>query len=337
MNTEMIDQASAALRGLALAGETAGAAAAAHAKALTEARYTIAIKFPRDPDVVRSRLLKECTRPSFAEVARYRKPIGDGIEGPSIRFAEAAIRCSRNIIIDTPTIYDDRDKRIVNVEVTDLEANIAYSQNVTVTKTIERRNAKPGDVVIKTRTNSRGQTIYILEAEDDDILNKQNALISKALRTLALRLIPGDLIDECMNMVIATQQKGDAEDPDAAKRKLFDAFAGLGIGPDQIKEYLGHPADTLVPKELTELRALYAAIREGETSWAEVMDDRSKGTADGKGDGKGKSATGKAKGAVETLKDKTGAGAKSKEGAGAAPSSDLPTGSPRDATPGDEV
>ena len=70
--------------------ETTAGALAAQAKAAVEARYIMAMQRPRDWDQVRLSLLKECDRTNFAEVAIYRKPVGQGIEGPSIRFAEAA-------------------------------------------------------------------------------------------------------------------------------------------------------------------------------------------------------------------------------------------------------
>lgn len=258
--------------------DTASTAVAAQAKALVEARYIMAIRRPRDMDVVRERMLKECLRPSFAAVARYTKPIGRDRSkwpsGPSIRFAEAAVRCMTNITVETMTVYDDREKRIVRVMVTDLEANVPYSQDITIAKTIERRQKKDGDTVISTRANSYGDTLYILEATDDDIINKQQALISKVVRTLGLRLIPGDIVDECMDQVLVTQANGDAQDPDTAKRKLFDAFAALGVQAHQLKEYLGHEAQSLAPKDLADLRSLYAAIRDGETTWREVMDTR---------------------------------------------------------------
>jgi hypothetical protein len=264
--------------------ETASTAVAAQAKAMVEARYIMAIRRPRDMDVVRERMLKECRRPSFAAVARYVKPIGKDKtkwpSGPSIRFAEAAVRNMTNITVETMTVYDDREKRIVRVTVTDLEANVPYAQDITITKTIERRQRKDGDTVLRTRTNSYGDTVYILEATDDDIINKQQALISKAVRTLGLRLIPGDIVDECMDIVMETQDRADAEDPDAAKRKLFDAFGAVGVRAEQLKEYLGHDAATLDPRELKDLRALYAAIRVGEATWREVMDAKSGG--DGK-------------------------------------------------------
>lgn len=268
----MIDsKENAAHQQLQTGGETASSAVAAQAKALVEARYVIALRQPRDNDQVRERLLKECRRPSFAAVARYKKPIGKGVEGPSIRFAEAAIRCMGNITVETSTVYDDREKRIVRVAVTDLEANVPYSQDVMIEKTVERKKVKDTDVVIRVRKNSYNENVHLIEATEDDILNKQNALISKAVRTLGLRLVPGDLIDEAMDLVIETQKRHDAEDPDAAKRKLFDSFATIGVTSAQLKEHLGNDAETLTPKELTDLRALYSAIRDGETSWREVM------------------------------------------------------------------
>lgn len=261
---------------MALTAETASSAVATQAKAMVEARYIMAIKRPRDLDTVRERMLKDCRRPSFAAVARYVKPIGSDQKkwptGPSIRFAEMAVRNMGNITIETMTVYDDREKRILRVTVTDLEANVPYAQDVTIIKTIERRKAKDGDTVIGTRKNSYGDTLYILEATDDDIQNKQQALVSKCVRTLGLRLVPGDIIDECMDIVVQTQKKEDAKDPDAAKRTLFDSFLNQGVKVEQLKEYLGHSAESLNPKEIADLRALYAALRDGETTWRDIMD-----------------------------------------------------------------
>jgi ribosomal protein L12E/L44/L45/RPP1/RPP2 len=259
---------------LAKVVETASTALAAQAKATIEARYIMAERNPRDFDVVREKLLKDCNRPSFAAVAIYHKPIGNGIEGPSIRFAEAALRAMGNVDVSTQTVYDDDDRRIVRVSVTDLEANLPYSQDVTITKTVERRKLAKGDTPLRTRLNSYGDMLYILPGTDDDILNKQGALISKAVRTLGLRIVPGDLIDEAMAEVRNTQRRKDAEDPDAAKRNLFDSFADQGVTAEQLKEYLGHAGATLNPKEMKELRGLYAALRDGETSWREIMDAR---------------------------------------------------------------
>jgi hypothetical protein len=256
----------------------AAVAAAAHAKAIVEARYVVAINRPRDWDVVREKLLKECKRPRFAAAARYKKPIGQDENkwptGPSIRFAEAAVRAMTNLTVDTTTTYDDEQRRVVHVEVADLESNVPYALDVPIAKTIERRKTKEGDVVLGTRTNSYGDKLYILLGTDDDIQNKQAAAVSKAMRTLALRLLPGDILDECMDECIETLANEDARDPNAARRQLFDAFAGIGVRAEQLKDYLGSDGATLTPAQLADLRALYAAIKDGEATWREVMDAR---------------------------------------------------------------
>ena len=257
---------------LATTNETASTVLAAQAKALVSARFEIAIRQPRDIDAVRERLMRECARPSFAQVAIYRKPIGEGVEGPSIRFAEAAIQAMGNLAIDTPAIYDDAEKRILRVTVADMETNVVHSKDVTIMKRVERSRLGEGQVAIQTRINSKGKTVFLVRATDDEILNQENALVSKALRTTGLRLVPGWLIDECMTAVRATRQKGDAADPDAAKRKLLDAFRGVGVTAEDVKAWLGHPADALAPAELEELRGIYTALRDGDTTWREVMD-----------------------------------------------------------------
>ena len=280
-NLEIADTPSGASTVAVRSSETAATASASHAAALVQARYVVALKHPRDLDIVREKLLKECKRPGFARVARYRKPIGEGVFGPSIRFAEAAVRCMGNVNIQTTVLFDDREKRIVQVEVTDLEANVPYTSSVTIEKTVERKSRKPTDVVLRERLNSKNEKIFIIEATEDDILNKQNALVSKAIRTNALRLVPGDIVEECMFEVVTTQENQAAKDPDGEKFRVFDGFSQIGIQVADLKAWLGHDGKTLTPKELTDLRGLYAAIKDGETSWREVMDAKSPPTKSG--------------------------------------------------------
>ena len=262
------------------ASENAAFAMAAQQKAMVEARYKMALARPRDIDKVRQNMLKDAKRPSFAAVAIYHKPIGKGVEGPSIRFVEAAIRNMTNILTETATVSEDDERRVIRVAVSDLETNTYFSQDVTVTKTVERAKLPQGEKPIRVRTNSYGKPVYILHGTDDDILNKQNALISKAVRTLGLRLIPGDLVDEAIFYVRQTMATQDAQNPDASKNRIIDAFAMLGVGVENLKEYLGHELSGITPNELQTLRALYSAIKDGETSWKAVMDDKAEKEAE---------------------------------------------------------
>lgn len=299
---------------LAVQHETAALAVAARAKAQIEARYIMALKRPRSWDEVRTRLLKECRRPGFAKAARYRKPVGQGIEGPSIRFAEAALRYMTNVGVETTVTYDDPTKVILRVSVVDLEANVPYEQDVAVQKTVERRKLGRGQKPLAQRTNSFGDVVYLVEATDDEILNKVNALVSKALRTLALRLLPGDILEECMALCIRVAADEDAKDPDAARKALASAFFEIGVSAGQLGEYLGHDLSAVTPAELLELRAIYAALRDAETTWQEVMEHKH-GASDGGEPGQ-KNGTAKK---VDELINKHKAKAADKKGAKAAP------------------
>lgn len=255
--------------------ETAASAVAAREKAAVEARYIVALRRPRDMETVRVRLLRECDRPGFAEVARYKKPTGGKfIEGPSIRFAEAALRCLGNVYPEQSIVFEDDQQRIVRVTVTDLESNLSYASEILVKKTVERREPKEGQEIISERVNSVGKKVYLVYASDDEVQMKQNALVSKALRNSGLRLLPGDIQEECMDRVLATQRKKDKDDPDAAKRKLIDAFAAIGIEPADLQAYIGHSLDRVQPAELADLRSIYATLRDSETTWDAIMEAR---------------------------------------------------------------
>jgi len=264
---------------LASTAETASSAVAAQAKAAIEARYVMALRRPRDLDGVRIRLLAECRRKGFADAAIYSKPVGGKhIEGPSVRFAEAAIRCMGNILPETATIYDDASKRIVRQSVTDLESNVTYTKDIMIEKVVERSSLKDGQTAISERTNSTGKKTYLVTATEDALLTKEGAFVSKAVRTLALRILPGDILDECMDLCRATLKDQAAKDPAGERKKLADVFASLGVQPEALKSYLGHALDACTPTELVELRKVYSTLRDGETSWQDVMETRHKAT-----------------------------------------------------------
>jgi hypothetical protein len=288
--------------------ETASAAVAAQATAAVQARYLVAMKRPRDWDDVRVKLLGACRRSRFAETARYLKPVGKGVEGWSVRFAEECVRNMTNVLPETATIFDDRSKRILRQSVTDLEANVTYSIDLTIEKTVERSRLKDGQVPLSVRTNSNGQKTFIVEATEDELLNKQAALVSKALRQNALRLMPSDILEECLDQVYATQRTEDAKDPDAARKRLVDAFVSIGVKPSDLKLYLGHEIASSSQHEIAELRAVFAAIRDGEGSWKEALELKQKGangdakpaTAKDRVAAAREKANGKANGAAQT-------------------------------------
>ncbi len=256
--------------------ETAAVAVAAKAKAMVEARYVMAMQRPRNWDQVRQDIIAECRRPGFAhnKSAYYRKPIGAGVEGLGIRFVEVALRCMTNVLVETSMIYEDDLKEVHQVSVTDLESNTSYPADVRVSKTVERSKPEDDGSYIAKRKNSYGKDVYTVHATDDDLLNKRLALISKAIRTLGLRIIPGDIQDEAEAIIKHIRLDEAAKDPGAERKRIADAFAGIGVKAVDLTAYLGHPLDQCSPTELVDLRGIYGAIKDGEASWQAVMENK---------------------------------------------------------------
>lgn len=251
--------------------DPAALAAAEAAKQRIQAAYQMAIHRPRNQEQSRQNILAACQRPRFAESVRYRKKVGtEYIEGPSIRFAELALREWRNILSDQFVVYEDKKIRRIKVIITDLETNAQFSKEISVAKTVERRNNK-GREVIATRQNSNNQTVYVVVATDEEMQTKEAALISKAVRNEGLRLIPSDIIEEALDVAVETLKHRDKEEPDAQRKKIADNFFTIGITVSDLEQYLGHKLANSSPAEIQNLRDIFTAIKSGEATWKEYV------------------------------------------------------------------
>lgn len=244
----------------------------AKATAEINARWMIAMHRPRAMEVVRERLLRECKRPGFAATAIYSVPRGKGkVQGLTIRFAEAAMVAMGNLGCEAMTLYDSDTERVVRVSVTDYEGNSAWSKDVTVPKTKEVRELRNGQRALSQRENSYGDTVYRVEATDDDVAVKEAALISKASRTGILRLVPGYLLAQCREQIDATVRSRAKEDPDGERQRMVDEFGKIGLKATWLVEWLGHSVEDATPDEIADLRQLYRAIREKEIAPTAAM------------------------------------------------------------------
>lgn len=305
--------------------ETASTAVAARATAMVQAKFVMAIQRPRIFDDVRTELLRECDRPGFAKTSRYKRPQGrkkneetgawedNFIEGWSIRFVEAAMRIMGNVEPETFTLYDDEKKRVLRCAVTDFEKNTSWATEITIDKTIERKELKKGQIPLSSRLNSYGETVYILPATDDDVRMKEARLVSITLRTLGLRLVPGDLLDDCLTRVIHTQRAEIQRDPSAARKDLVDKFALLGVKAADLVEYLGgRPLDAITPDQVLELRAVGATMKEEGAPWKDVLAaspyvERKPESEEKPADDKAAALRGKIAGRVTSAKEKAAA------------------------------
>ena len=265
--------------------DPAAVAAAESVKAMVQARFIMAMQKPRDFDQARDAILTACKRPAFAEKAEFSVKRGSKynqatrqwednmVKGPSIRFAELALREWRNCSSEIQVVYEDADTKRIRVMVLDLETNAAFTKEIAIKKIVERKKADDREILGE-RTNSDGKKVYIVRATEDEIQNKENAMISKVIRNEGLRLIPADIIEEGMDAARATLRNRDAADPDGAKKKILDAFSSLGIKPAELKKFLGHGTDILSPKETEDLRGIYRAIKDGEATWADYIETK---------------------------------------------------------------
>lgn len=258
--------------------ETATALMAAQAEAMVKARFVVALQRPRDWDQVRAKLLRACERPGFAGSAVektwgagwYRKPVGEGAEGFSIRFAEEAMRCMTNLDVEPVVVFEDEWKRMLSLNVLDLESNIAIKQPITIEKTVTRRYLRKNEVAIKTKVNSKDETTYVVEATEDDMAQKQGRLISMAMRNGVMRMVPGDIQADCRKRILEIRDGEAAKDPDGYRKKVIDSFATLNVTPSDLKAFLAGDIAKASPAQLTDLREIYTQISEGKTTWAEV-------------------------------------------------------------------
>ncbi len=269
--------------------DPAAVAAAESVKAMVQARFIMALQKPRDFDEVRDAILSACKRPAFAEKAEFRVKRGSiynkatrewedhFVPGLIIRFAEMALREWRNCSTEVQVVFEDADTKRLRLMVLYQETNAAFTKEIAIKKIVERKKADDREVLGE-RLNSEGKTVYIVRATEDEIQNKENAMISKVIRNEGLRLIPADIKDEATEITRETLRNRDSKDPDGAKKKILDSFSSLGVKPAELKKFLGHGTDILSPKELEDLRGIYRAIKDGEASWADyISQDRGEG------------------------------------------------------------
>lgn len=255
--------------------DPAAVAAAEMAKSKIQLAYFMATQQPRNQRDAWQRIMESCKRPSFAEKAIYAKPVGGGskVEGPSVRLAEEIIRSWRNIMVLTQVVYEDDRARRVSVQVIDLESNNQYLREIVTPKTVERKNAKDRDVIGE-RMNSQGERVFIVRATEDEMANRESAQISKAVRNEGLRLVPADIVEDAMSEAKATRRQKTAADPAHAIKSLVYRFGEVRVPVAELERYIGCSVDMATVDQIDDLEGILQAIRDRETTWSAVMEQR---------------------------------------------------------------
>jgi hypothetical protein len=267
------------------------AAVTAREEAIIKAEYLVAERRPRVWSLVRQEMLQHCSRPRFAEVSRYAKPVGkkfvngewieEKARGFTARFAETLRQEMGNIKPIAQVTYEDDLMRFMRFGVVDLQKNIPRYREVAFAKTVEKRGKQDkrtkewtppeGREIISSRINSYGDPTYLVKATDDEMRNKVNSEESKTQRDFTLALCPRDILEECLDAVTATLEREDKSDPLLAVKRIVDRFREFGVLAGDLETYIGRAVNHFTADDLKELRELGAAIRDGQTSFQDAL------------------------------------------------------------------
>lgn len=224
---------------------------------------TLARQFPRDEIGVQSLIKRACSRTELAIRSVYLYPRGGQvIKGPSVHLAREAARMWGNVRYGFYITHDEQNFRTVRGWAWDLQTNNRVEQEDTFKKVKYRKKD--------------GWTEITDERDMRELTNKRGAIVE---RNCLLKILPAELVDECLKIVIPIRAKWDEEeekkkahtlnDPNAQMKVLIDCFQSVGVMADRLGAYLGHPIAECSPAELENLRDMYACLKDGEASWSD--------------------------------------------------------------------
>jgi hypothetical protein len=234
--------------------------AVALAGAVLDKRIATAKQWPRSISRFKqqaSELLSEDIE--TARSAEYSKPVGGGfVRGPSVRLAEIACLCWGNVEVsfDEPIVGDK--SVIVNAYAWDLERNIRV----------------PG-IATMSIVNKNGQR-YPQHMVETTIM----ACAAKARRNAVLTVIPRAYVNDLLETAREVASKN-APPLEETRQKMLDHFArSHRVSAQQVFAYLSVAgADDIGQDQISELRGVVEAIKDGEPVEAFFGDSKSKAEA----------------------------------------------------------
>jgi hypothetical protein len=234
--------------------ELAPTASAAEKQFEIQSAIAIAKKCPRNEATAFQKLMKAACRPSFAEEATYSFPRATTtVTGPSVNIAREAARVWENFRYGVYVIREDDQTRLIRGWAWDVETNVQVQAEDEFAKLIYRKG--------------KGW-IEADERELRELTNRRGAIL---VRNCILQLLPKDLIEDALDRCAQTRQKGAADDPEYAKKKVVVNFSDVGVTVAQLETYLKHPMGQCTPVELANLQTLYRSIVDGNSRWSDYV------------------------------------------------------------------
>lgn len=215
-----------------------------------QAAMVIAKRFPRDTDESFTKILKACSRKTFAESALYAYPRGNEIiSGPSIRLAETIAQCWKNIQFGFKQISSSGFESEVEAYAWDVENNIKQTRTFYAKHT---RDTKWGQ---KKLTSER------------DIYEMIANLGARRLRACILGIIPADIVEASVAKCNESMRSGSGGDPIVDRvRSMLLKFDALGVNKIMIENRLGYKTEAINETALVSLGKIYNSIKDDMTT-----------------------------------------------------------------------
>lgn len=235
-------------------------------------RLLWAYKQPRDEEKVLASILQTCRRPSFAEIAIWEKKIGSRFEkGPSVRLAEVIAQKFGNFEIGYQIIPEASNEKQTTVRVFawDLETNYCIAPEITVQHKFPGKNKD-----------------YLTAV--DDIYKVVASAISKKQRDCIFKIVPRDLVDLAFEECLKTLSG--VKDLKPVLERLKVTFLDVGITQAHLENYQGKMFKDFTASDVSELRAVFSALRSGDMTADEVKNFKREEDDNPKPKGKAKAA-----------------------------------------------
>jgi len=178
-----------------------------------QASILVAKKFPRNEDEAYRRLMRACSRPTFADEARYGYPRGkEKVSGPSVKLARESARVWGNIEYGIEMLEDGEDYVVIRAWAWDKETNTRVFADDQFDKKVQRK-ADGGTYWKDVRDDER---------EMRELINRRGAI---CVRNCILQLIPADFVEDAMTQVYKTLSDKATKDPDAERKAIILGFS----------------------------------------------------------------------------------------------------------------
>lgn len=219
--------------------------AAESQKAMIEVmtQFEMAKRFPRDMELCADKILRECSRPTLAEISTYSYSRGGTpIEGPTIRLMEAIARAWGNIRFGWKVLDTNAHRSLIRAFAIDIETNIDRSTEFSVK---HWRDTKSGGYALK---------------DERDIFELCSNQAMRRVRGCLEGLIPRDVIDMALEKCEATNIATVDMSP-AAIEKLKNDFAVFSVNEAMIKAKF--QGGGMTKERIVQLRKILASMIDG--------------------------------------------------------------------------